>query len=186
MRPSTVLMLLALPLVCRAVGAQIWPTRRPPVVVTRAPEDERAADPERPTFAGPRFGVTMLSGHLADSLSKEGVTPLISQFGWQIEHQFLMSQDGPAALIEVVGLIGGVEQSKFLPSVSVLFGLRMPNGAELGVGPNLAAHQSALVLAGGMDVRYDALHFPLTLAIVPAKSGTRVTALVGFTFERER
>lgn len=179
MRPHIVLVLVSTLVCSLPAHAQLWPTRRPPVV-TRAPDSDRPADPERPTFAGPRMGVTMLSGHLADSLG----TPLISQFGWQLEHQFLISKNGPAALIEVVGLVGGLEQNKVLPSASVLFGLRLPNGAEFGVGPNLTFAQTALVLAGGIDLRYGALNFPLNLAVVPARNGTRVTALVGFTFER--
>src|SRR5580765_266225 len=62
-------------------------------------------------LAGPRFGVTMLSQGVIDTLKKDRditIGSTISQFGWQFEKQFYSKSDGVTALNEWVGLLGGL------------------------------------------------------------------------------
>lgn len=134
-------------------------------------------------LSGPRFGVTMLGGGLVDSLASHGVdvAPVITQFGWQIERQFYSMAGGPTAVTELVALVGGLEQGAFLPSLSWIVGLRDSRGREFGVGPNLSAGGAALVFAGGITSRIGALNVPLNLAVVPSRTGIRVSLLAGFT-----
>jgi hypothetical protein len=152
------------------IAALAQDTRIPPVV-------------ERISLSGPRFGVTYLGGAIVDSLAAHGVdvSPVITQFGWQFERLMFTSQNGLSAVTEWVILVGGLEQSTFLPSVSWLVGLRGARGAEFGVGPNVSAAGSALAIAAGFTTRAGALNLPVNVAVVPSKIGTRVSVLVGFT-----
>jgi len=134
------------------------------------------------SLSGPRFGVTYLSDGIVRKLDDRGVgvRPAVSQFGWQFEKQFLNSGSGPTAVSEWVLLFGGMEQGVVLPSLTWLVGLRGRRGAELGVGPNLTPAGTALALAGGVTLRAGSLNLPVNLALVPSKSGIRVSVLCGF------
>lgn len=136
------------------------------------------------SLAGPRFGFTLLSDGIVQKLEKDydlHVGPQISQFGWQLEKQFFTKDSGVTMVTEWVGLIGGLEQSVALPSLSWLVGVRTRDGAEFGIGPNITPAGTALVLATGMTFRAGAVNIPLNVAAVPSKSGTRVTILSGFS-----
>jgi hypothetical protein len=134
-------------------------------------------------LSGPRFGVTYLGGAIVDSLAANGieVSPVITQFGWQFERLIFAGESGLSAVTEWVVLVGGLEQSTFLPSVSWLVGLRGPRGAEFGIGPNVSAAGSALAIAAGVTTRAGTFNLPVNIAVVPSKVGTRVSLLVGFT-----
>jgi hypothetical protein len=82
---------------------------------------------------------------------------------------------------EWIGLVGGLEYSVALPSLSWMVGVRSRDGAEFGIGPNITPAGTALVLATGMTFRSGALNIPVNIAVVPAKAGTRVTLLSGFS-----
>lgn len=152
--------------------------------VMRAQADTRVPPPvERVKLSGPRFGVTYLGGGIVDSLAAHGidVAPVITQFGWQFEGLIFAGENGLSAVTEWIVLVGGLEQSAFLPSLSWLVGLRGPRGLEFGVGPNISAAGTALAIAGGVTTRAGAFNLPVNIAVVPSKVGTRVSMLVGFT-----
>src|SRR5918999_911164 len=147
-------------------------------------QDTRVPPPtQRIKLSGPRFGVTYLGGGIVDSLAAHDVdvSPIITQFGWQFERLIFAGESGLSAVTEWVVLVGGLEQSAFLPSLSWLVGIRGPRGAEFGVGPNVSAAGSALAIAGGITTRAGAFNLPVNVAVVPSKIGTRVSVLVGFT-----
>jgi hypothetical protein len=138
-------------------------------------------------LSGPRFGVTFLSEGLIQKLQEErGLTvgANISQFGWQFEKLFFTQASGVSMVTEVIGLVGGLEQSVAIPSASWMVGVRTREGAEFGIGPNVTPAGTALVLAAGMTFRSGALNIPVNIAVVPAKSGTRVTFLTGLSLRR--
>jgi hypothetical protein len=149
----------------------------------QAPSDRLPAGTERFNLAGPRFGVTFLTSQMRDSLRSHDINvgPVISQFGWQFERQFLGAEKGIVAVSEWVLLVGGLDQGVFLPSVSWLVGLRTPKGTELGVGPNVSAAGFSLVVAGGVTYRSGTINLPVNLAIVPSREGMRVGVITGFT-----
>ena len=156
----------------------------PRLVLAQAPRDTRVPDAtERIKLSGPRFGMTFLPPALRDSLSAHNVKvgPVISQFGWQFERQFLGNPGGLTAVSEWVLLVGGLEQGTFLPSLSWLVGVRGQNGTEFGVGPNVSPAGFSLVVASGVTFRSGALNVPINLALVPSQSGVRVGLLTGFT-----
>jgi opacity protein-like surface antigen len=138
------------------------------------------------SLSGPRFGITMLSPGVVSKLKENSIDvgTAISQFGWQSEKQFYGKQGGVAALNEWVFLLGGLDQSVAIPSVSWLVGLRTQEGAEFGIGPNVTPAGVALAVAAGMTIRTGILNIPMNFAVVPTKAGTRVTMLTGFTLRR--
>ena len=134
-------------------------------------------------LSGPRFGLTLLSDGVVKKLAENDVKvgPHISQFGWQFEKQFYTKDSKVTMVTEWVALVGGLEQSVALPSLSWMVGARTRDGAEFGIGPNVTPAGTALVLATGMTFRAGALNVPVNIAVVPSKSGTRVTLLSGFS-----
>ena len=130
---------------------------------------------------GPRIGVTFLTDGIIDALKERNkhVGPTISQFGWQFEKQFYNGQ-GATAVTEVIALVGGLEQGVAIPSLSWMFGIRTRDGAEFGVGPNITPAGTALVLAAGHTFRSGVINVPVNVAVVPSKTGLRVTVLSGF------
>ena len=134
-------------------------------------------------LSGPRIGVTSLSPGVVDQLKDDtgvSVSPAITQFGWQFEKRFYSGANGLTAVSEWVTLVGGLEQGVFLPSISWLVGLRTASGIEFAVGPNLTPVGTAFAAAAGVTLRSGGLNFPLNIAIVPSKSGVRVSFLAGF------
>lgn len=98
---------------------------------------------------GPRMGASMTFGDAANIMTaKEGnggfnMYPVMFQFGWQQEWQYL-SAGNFQALIEGVGLIGGLESGKFIPSLTILNGFRFGKaGWEFGFGPSFRIVQKA-------------------------------------------
>src|SRR4029453_12115576 len=73
---------------------------------TQAPPPARTLE-----LSGPRFGVTMLSQGVIDTLKKERnitVGSTISQFGWRFEKQVYSKADGVTALNQGGGVFGGL------------------------------------------------------------------------------
>jgi hypothetical protein len=137
-------------------------------------------------LSGPRFGLTLLSDGVVQELAKRDIEigPHISQFGWQFERQFF-ARGGPVTMVtEWVALVGGLEQSVALPSLSWMVGVRTHDGAEFGIGPNITPAGTALVLATGMTFRASAINVPVNVAVVPSRVGTRVTLLTGFSLRQ--
>ena len=137
-------------------------------------------------LSGPRFGLSLLSQGLVDKLAERDLTvgTHMSQFGWQFEKLFYTKDSGLTMVSEWVALVGGLDQSVALPSVSWLVGVRTREGAEFGIGPNITPAGTALVLATGMTFRAGAFNVPVNVAVVPSKSGSRVTILSGLSLRR--
>ncbi|WP_162427166.1 hypothetical protein [Pontibacter pudoricolor] len=138
-------------------------------------------------LSGPRLGFTVLSSKLVDNLEEEHqetVSPFITQFGWQFETRIFTLDNGTSGLFEFVPLVGGLEQGKFLPSLSALIGIRGPKGLEFGVGPNLSVAGAGLVFAAGTNFQSQGINFPVNMAFAPSKDGARFSVLFGFNSRR--
>jgi hypothetical protein len=137
-------------------------------------------------LSGPRFGLTLLPDGVLQKLDERDihVGPHISQFGWQFEKQFYTMNGSVTMVTEWIALVGGLEQSVALPSLSWMVGARTRDGAEFGIGPNITPIGTGLVLATGMTFRAGVVNIPVNVAAVPSKSGTRVTLLTGFSMRR--
>lgn len=93
---------------------------------------------------GPRMGMTYATGFLGDVLQKEanvggyGGQPYMFQFGYQFEKQYLNEGDFQA-LFEFLPMITGLDQGRFIPSLTLLNGIRNnTNGWEFAFGPTFA------------------------------------------------
>ena len=155
-----------------------------PTSALAQPEQQPA---ETVSMSGPRFGATFLSDGVRDHLYESTmihVGPAISQFGWQWEKRFLSSDTGWTGVSEWVFLLGGLDQGTALPSLSWLVGVRTIKGVEFAVGPNMTPVGLALAGAAGVTLRSGNLNVPVNLAVVPSKSGVRVSLLAGFNSRR--
>ena len=146
------------------------------------PQSAPIKPPVQQTLSGPRFGVTLITGALVDSLKMEyeDARPLITQFGWQFERRFMATEEGLAGLAELVILVGGIEQEIFVPSLSFLVGLRTVSGKEFGLGPSISPLGVAYAFAAGVTKRYGGLNFPINFSIVSSRGGLRFSLLFGF------
>jgi hypothetical protein len=150
-----------------ALSAGSAPAQRPPLA--------------RRSLEGPRLGLTLVSGSRAEAtLRKLGMSQVMTQFGWHIEQQVSPMGSGLAFVIEEVVLAGGMEQQKFLPSLTLLVGVRTPSGLEFGLGPNLSAVGTALAVAVGKSFTYGEMSFPINLALVGSPDALRTTILIGY------
>ena len=131
---------------------------------------------------GPRVGITYVGpGKAADVLRNTfDAQPLLSQFGWQFETRFFTLPTGTAGLVEAVLLVAGLEQGLFLPSGSMLIGIRNARGLEFGFGPNISVTGAALAIAAGFNYSTGGINFPVNVAVVSSDKGIRTSLLVGF------
>jgi hypothetical protein len=155
-------------------------------------------------FEGPRIGATYIDyGTVRDYLKSENKSSIITQFGWQFETRLFTADDGTSALLEFVPLIGGFDQGLFLPSISILTGIRNATDAkmslEFAVGPNFsitrnwenkAAPSIGLVIAVGTSIKKSNINFPINLVFVPSvgekhdgkdyETGWKLSLIFGF------
>jgi hypothetical protein len=120
--------------------------------LTRADGYESAVNnPEvtRLNLSGPRMGMTVFTAEQAARLrapASEGgadAIPLMFQFGYQFETTYL-NQGGLQALFEFLPIVTGLDQGQFIPSVTVLHGLRSNrNGFEFAFGPSVSVAKVA-------------------------------------------
>lgn len=136
-------------------------------------------------LSGPRVGITVLTGGVVDKAKDEfGLNPFLTQFGWQFETRIFRLPNGTSGLFEIVPLIGGLEQGKFIPSVNGLIGIRGKNGFEFGIGPNLTPVSANIALAVGTSFQAYGVNFPVNFAVVPGNGGARFSLLFGFNSRR--
>jgi len=134
---------------------------------------------------GPRMGVTVIAGETAEKLKNDyDAVPIITQFGWQFEWRFFSIEDGPTGVVEIIPLIGGLEQGLFIPSLSIPMGIRSKTGFEIGIGPNISISGFSIVIAVGQTFQAGQLYLPLNFAFVPSKEGARFSLIFGFNTAR--
>ena len=167
-----------------AIGAAVAGVVPAALLAQSVPDSRLPTSTERAGLSGPRVGATFLTTRMRDKLLADRdikVGPVISQFGWQFERQFLGTDGGPTAVSEWVIMVGGLDQGVFLPSLTWLVGIRTSGGREIGVGPNVTPAGVALAIAAGVTKRAGSMNIPVNLAIVPSQNGVRVSLLTGFT-----
>ena len=94
-------------------------------------------------LSGPRMGYTFFTGEAARVLQapkEEGgydAFPAFFQMGYQFEKQYL-NEGKWQALFEFIPLVSGLDQGRFIPSFTVMNGIRSnKNGLEFAIGPSL-------------------------------------------------
>ena len=126
-------------------------------------------------LSGPRFGATM--------------TPLgaVSQFGWHSENQVAPGKSGPWFIVERVLLVGGMENNMFIPSGTLIFGVRLPSSFEFGIGPSVTlglpgrGANVGVVAAMGQSFRIGGIRVPVNIAVAGNRGGeARVSLITGW------
>lgn len=135
------------------------------------------SDPARTNHSGPRVGVVYFS---ADKIDDVEINHVASLFGWQVEHRYAGGENKISGIVEFIPLVAGVESGLFLPTISVLIGIRFPNGFHLGAGPNISLAGSSIVLGAGYNYQADELNIPLDFAFAVHKQEFRVSFSTGF------
>ena len=139
-------------------------------------------------LSGPRAGLTYISGELGKQMIEAGITPYISQFGWQFETRYFQTREGFQGLVETIILVGGFETDKPVLSGSLLVGFRTKSGFEAGVGPNVSTFNggtSSFVIAVGHTAKTEFVNIPVNFAYVPSAGAVKYTFLVGFNIRRK-
>lgn len=95
------------------------------------------------SLAGPRMGYTFITGEAAQIMKakrSEGgydAYPALFQFGYQFEKQYL-NEGKFQALFEFIPMVSGLDQGLFIPSFTIMNGLRSNvNGVEFAIGPSI-------------------------------------------------
>ena len=169
-------------------------------------------------LAGPRIGMTLITaGSTADFIHKgfdyvdedenklgETGSAFTTQYGWQWESRFADGGGDVVGIVEWIALVGGMEQGKFLPSISSVIGARTANGLEFGVGPNLSLSGVGMLFAIGHNFKSGSLNMPVNLVFMPGKdvdgswyneidgsyneytynTGARISLMVGFNLAK--
>lgn len=132
--------------------------------------------------SGPRIGAAyLIGGSVTAEQQGVHVQPMMSLFGWQSEHPFPTGiKDAPVPVVELIGLVGGLEQSRFLASGSLILGARQPNGWEAGIGPTVTGAGTQLTAAIGYTHKVGYLNFPINLAVSPGRRGASLSLTTGF------
>ena len=144
----------------------------------------RMADTEPPVLQyqldGPRVGLTFMP----DGAPR-------TQFGWHAENQAAAGSRGPWFIVERIFLIGGVEKSEFIPTGTLVIGVRTPNGFECGLGPSFSigpyGFSTAIVVAAGQTLRYGGIRVPINLALAmnnrEGETAVRLTLITGWAIK---
>lgn len=154
---------------------------------------------------GPRMGVAYITkGSSSKYLEAKGKYPVMSQFGYQAEAQY-MSTGNFQALFEFVGLVSGMDQGMFVPTVSFLNGFRnTKSGLEFALGPvfglknkvrydiddNIISDEITgmnfnFVYAVGKTFKSGNLNIPINIYVSPNKTeGWYLGASMGFNLAK--
>jgi hypothetical protein len=99
--------------------------------------------------SGPRIGYAVMTGDLMEFATRpEGqggldIFPAVSMIGYQFEKQYIGTENF-SALFEFIPNISGLEQGKFIPTMSFLNGFRFGKaGWEIAFGPGLGLKQTS-------------------------------------------
>ncbi len=106
-------------------------------------------DRHRLNLSGPRMGIAVFTGKMAQyfkaPVNQGGLDarPVMFQFGYQFETTYL-NQGKIQALFEFLPTITGLDQSQFIPSLTVLHGVRSNrSGFEFAFGPTIVVSKDA-------------------------------------------
>jgi hypothetical protein len=158
--------------------------------------------PRRLEFTfGPRIGVSYVLASFQDfndevqeifpDASREYI-PIFTQFGLNLEQRIRLGNTRSHFAFQEVLLVGGLDQGIFLPSLTALVGFRSRAGLEFGMGPNVSLKRDAGEVGVGLAVAFSAgwtftfsnVFVPVDLAFVPSPTGSRLSLLTGFNFEK--
>ncbi len=140
---------------------------------------------------GPRMGVswTITSPEQFSSSVKSGLPfgttgnyfPVNSVFAVTTEQRILLGETKSHFAFQEVLSIGGLEQSLFLPGLSLLIGYRDFTGFEIGAGPTLSLSGVGVVVAIGWTFNFKGVYVPIDINWVLPNPNSNSLGTVGMT-----
>ncbi|HQV31341.1 MAG TPA: hypothetical protein PKV71_05665 [Calditrichia bacterium] len=143
-------------------------------------------------LSGPRLGLTVApEGSLYDELKERGFNPVLSQFGWHFEYTIHPENTvGPDFVVEFIPMVAGVENGTVLPHINLVMGIRLPNGVEFGLGPNVLFTEdtvhTALIIGMGKSIKYGDVQIPLNFSLATSPRGNRYSFTFGYAINRPK
>lgn len=110
-------------------------------------------------------------------------------FALHLEDRYLgssfLSGGAPSFIIRGTPSLGGVEYRTVIPSLTVATGIRLPEGVEFGLGPNVIfggkkGVNTSLVVAVGKSFNYSGVSIPVNLAFATSPAGNRISVIFGY------
>jgi len=151
-------------------------------------------------WVGPRIGITGVVSKPADFDTNiqqffpksRQYFPLFSEIGVAVEQRIQIGDSGYELFLQERILVGGLDQTVVLPSISVLLGFSTSFGLDVGLGPDFslesksdgAALAPAMVYILGWSFTLDGKKIPLLLSSVPIppEGKARLSLLTGLDF----
>ncbi|MBI5206363.1 MAG: hypothetical protein HY934_01075 [Candidatus Firestonebacteria bacterium] len=136
-------------------------------------------------LSGPRIGYTIMNDKLKIKLKKDRdieTSNAVVQFGWQFEKRISPKGKDIVFVTELIPLIGGIDQSILLPSITGIIGFRTKTGTEFGLGPYVSPGGTTIVYSAGVTFQYGGMNIPLNFAVAPFTDGTSFNILTGFNW----
>jgi hypothetical protein len=150
---------------------------------------------------GPRLGVTAVivqpsdfNDEMQDEFPSSGKKyfPVFTEMGFEAQQLVPIGDSPHSFAIHEVFLLGGLDQSMFIPSANLVVGFHSGWGVELGFGPYLTvlAPSGRVRLAAGvvyvleytLQLKGFSLPIIITMVPIPSYSNPRLTLLTGFNF----
>lgn len=156
---------------------------------------------------GPRFGMSFFTGPIKDRFMSDrseggfnGSYPGLWMFGYQFEKQYLNTGD-LQVLFEFIPMVNGLDQGFFMPSFTLLHGIRSNNtGLEFAFGPSIRLLKidnnhmidsradlkfgSDFVFAFGRSFKSGRMNVPINLFVIPGRNGFRAGFSFGFNISK--
>ena len=135
-------------------------------------------------LSGPRIGFSYMPDSMIEKVKKDSsqqveLSNVMTQIGWQLEKKLVTTENGLSFLLDIVPLIGGLDQNIFIPSLTTVMGVRTTKGYEFHVGPNFTPSGTTFAYVVGMSFTYGAVNVPVNLAVFPTKYGNRYSFVTG-------
>jgi hypothetical protein len=168
------------------------------VSITILPAEGKESPPW--LWIGPRIGLTGVISTPADfdaiiqdyQPKSRQYFPVYSEIGLAVEQSISLGQKGHQLFVHERFLIGGLDQTMVLPSISLLLGYRAPAGLQIGIGPDFSYESSggsavlapAMVYTLGWSFTVDGKRIPLVLSAlpIPPEGKPRFSLLTGLDF----
>jgi hypothetical protein len=98
--------------------------------------------------SGPRIGIAYLVGSMNEFATRSesqgglNIFPAVSMIGYQVEGQYVGTENF-SALVEGIFNVSGLEQGRFIPSITIMNGFRFGNsGWEFAFGPGFSVKKT--------------------------------------------
>jgi hypothetical protein len=146
-------------------------------------------------IVGPRIGVSYVitsslefTEGISNIYSNGSYVPVMTIFGLAIEQRIILGQTNSHFAFQEMLMVGGLEQSIALPSLTFLIGYRDASGFEIGTGPTISFSGLGVIVAIGWTIESKGVFVPVDVSVVlPSNQRpTSIALTTGFNFLRRR